>query len=296
MDIVEFIKVIILGVIEGITEWLPVSSTGHMYLFDAFWPLNMSEAFKETFMVVIQLGAILAVLVVFWNRLWPFGLKQIESQEGLQKKIHAKKDVFSMWIKVIVACIPTAIFGLLLDDFLEEHLYNAVTISITLILYGVAFILVETWNKKRTPRVETVADITYTTALMFGLFQVLAMIPGTSRSGATIVGALLIGVSRTAAAEFTFFLAIPTMFGASLLKLVKFFLEGGVLMGTEVLALFIGMAVAFAVSLAVIKFLMNFVKKHDFKVFGWYRIALGVVVLFFFILDVSLGLDWLKIA
>lgn len=296
MDIIETIKVILLGIIEGITEWLPISSTGHMYLFDAFWPLNMSEAFKEMFMVVIQLGAILAVLVIFWNRLWPLGLKEENLQEGLRKKVYAKKDVCLMWLKVIVACVPTAIFGFLLDDFLEEHLYNAVTISITLILYGAAFILVEIWNKKRTPRINSVAEITYTTALMFGLFQVLAMIPGTSRSGATIVGALLIGVSRTTAAEFTFFLAIPTMFGASLLKIVKFFLDGNTLGGGELATLFIGMAVAFAVSLVVIKFLMNFVKKHDFKVFGWYRIVLGIIVLFFFILDFALDLDWLAIA
>lgn len=295
MDIIEVVKVIIVGIIEGITEWLPVSSTGHMYLFDAFWPLNMSEAFKEMFMVVIQLGAILAVLVVFWNRLWPLGVREESLQEGMKKKIYAKKDVCSMWLKVIVACVPTAILGLLLDDFLEEHLYNAVTIAITLILYGIAFILVEIWNKKRTPRINSVAEITYTTALMFGLFQVLAMIPGTSRSGATIVGALLIGVSRTTAAEFTFFLAIPTMFGASLLKMVKFFLDGNALLAGEVVTLLIGMAVAFAVSLAVIKFLMNFVKKHDFKVFGWYRIVLGLIVLLFFTLDVALGLDWLKI-
>lgn len=288
-------KVILIGIIEGITEWLPVSSTGHMYLFDAFWPLNMGEAFKEMFMVVIQLGAILAVLVVFWKRLWPLGIKEESLQEGMKKKIYAKKDVCSMWLKVIVACVPTAILGLLLDDFLEEHLYNAVTIAVTLILYGIAFILVEIWNKKRTPRINSVAEITYTTALMFGLFQVLAMIPGTSRSGATIVGALIIGVSRTTAAEFTFFLAIPTMFGASLLKMVKFFLDGNSLVANEVITLLIGMAVAFAVSLAVIKFLMNFVKKHDFKVFGWYRIALGVIVLLFFVLDVALDLDWLKI-
>lgn len=295
MDIVEMIKVILLGIIEGVTEWLPVSSTGHMYLFDAFWPLNVSDAFKEMFMVVIQLGAIFAVLVIFWKRLWPFGVKKETLPEGLHSKIYAKKDVLVMWLKVIVACVPTAIFGLLLDNFLEEHLYNAITISITLIIYGIAFILVENYNKKRAPRINSIAEITYKTALAFGFFQVLAMIPGTSRSGATIVGALLIGVSRTTAAEFTFFLAIPTMFGASLLKIVKFFVNGNTFSVNEVVALLIGMLVAFAVSLIVIRFLMDFVKKHDFKVFGWYRIALGVVVLILFVVSTVFGLGWITL-
>ncbi len=316
MDIVEIIKIIVLGIVEGITEWLPVSSTGHMYLFDEFWSLQMSDDFKEMFFVVIQLGAILAVVVMFWNKLWPLGRKKNRREAEAPYALHAveppaqrraaerkeaenkatmsvntgenvlayekglyfKKDVLFMWLKVIVACIPTAVLGFLLDDVLNEYLYNGPVIAAMLVVYGIAFILVENWNKKRTPRINSVAEIGYMTAVMFGLFQALAMIPGTSRSGATIVGALLIGVSRTTAAEFTFFLAIPTMFGASLLKLVKFFIDGNQLGGTEAAALFIGMAVAFAVSLAVIKFLMNFVRKHDFKVFGWYRIALGVVV------------------
>lgn len=329
MDIVEIIKIIILGIIEGVTEWLPVSSTGHMYLFDEFWPMQASGEFKEMFFVVIQLGAILAVVVMFWNKLWPLGLKKnrkpgadgserplhavqplaqqeaelrrmarkgefIPSEQdalsaqrsgeaapadaGAEKGVYFKKDVLLMWLKVIIACIPTAILGFLLDDILDTYLYNGPVIAAMLIVYGIAFILIENWNKKRTPRINSVGEIGYMTAVMFGLFQALAMIPGTSRSGATIVGALLIGVSRTTAAEFTFFLAIPTMFGASLLKLVKFFLDGNMLGGTEIAALFIGMAVAFAVSLAVIRFLMNFVRKHDFKVFGWYRIALGIVV------------------
>ena len=319
MDIVEIIKIILLGIIEGVTEWLPVSSTGHMYLFDEFWPMQASDDFKNMFMVVIQLGAILAVVVMFWNKLWPLGLKKNRKTENgeyalhtvepaaqaaatkqakgkeqaympaadgetatiNEKGIYAKKDVLSMWLKVIVACIPTAVFGLLLNEpleALENSAFGGTVIAAMLIVYGIAFILIENWNKKRTPRICSVAEIGYGTAVMFGLFQVLAMIPGTSRSGATIVGALLIGVSRTTAAEFTFFLAIPTMFGASLLKLVKFFLDGNALGGAELAALFIGMAVAFAVSLAVIKFLMNFVRKHDFKVFGWYRIVLGVAV------------------
>lgn len=285
MDIIELIKVILLGIIEGITEWLPVSSTGHMYIFDEFWPLKVTDEFKELFMVVIQLGAIFAVLVVFFKKLWPFGLEKTEDNKS---KVVAKKDIFMMWLKVLVACIPTAILGFLLDDILDKYLYNGIVISIMLILYGIAFILVELWNKKRIPRINSVAEITINTALMFGLFQALAMIPGTSRSGATIIGALIIGVSRTAAAEFTFFLAIPTMLGASLLKLVKYiFVDGGHLGSKEILSLGIGMVVAFAVSLIVIKFLMDFVKKHDFKVFGWYRIALGIIVLILFILKAN---------
>ena len=273
MDVIEIFKVIILGIVEGITEWLPVSSTGHMYLMDEFWPLALRDNFKELFFVVIQFGAILAVIVTFWNNLCPIGIK---------KGLTLKKDVCALWLKVAVACIPTAVLGFLLDDFLEKYLYNGVVIALMLVGYGVAFILVENWNKHRLPRIRSVSEIDYKTAIAFGLFQSLAMIPGTSRSGATIVGALLIGVSRSTAAEFTFFLAIPTMFGASLLKLVKFFLAGNSLFGGEVTALFIGMAVAFAVSLLAIHFLMNFVKKHNFKIFGWYRIALGVAVLILF--------------
>ncbi|MGM9970318.1 MAG: undecaprenyl-diphosphate phosphatase [Anaeroplasma sp.] len=285
MNLIELIKIILLGIIEGITEWLPISSTGHMYIFDEFWPLNVTSEFKELFMVVIQLGAILAVVVIFFKKIWPFGIQKTENNKN---KIIAKKDIFMMWLKVLIACIPTAILGFLLDDILNEYLYNGVVIAIMLILYGIAFILVEIWNKKRTPKINTVADITINTALMFGLFQALAMIPGTSRSGATIIGALIIGVSRTTAAEFTFFLAIPTMLGASLLKIVKYiFIDGGIFGSVEILSLGIGMIVAFAVSLLVIKFLMDFVKKHDFKVFGWYRIALGMVVLILFILKAN---------
>lgn len=274
INLIEILKVIFLGIVEGITEWLPISSTGHMLLVDEFITLNMSEEFKEMFFVVIQLGAIIAVVVMFWNKMWPFQLK-----DKSQPKV--KMNTINMWLKVVVACIPSAVLGLLFDDFLEEYFGNAVTIAIMLIVYGVAFILVENWNKKRTPRVETLDDISYKTAFIIGLFQVLSMIPGTSRSGATIVGALLIGVSRTAAAEFTFFLAVPTMVGASLLKLVKF---GFAFTSAELITLAIGMVVAFAVSLLCIKFLMSFIKKHDFKPFGWYRIVLGIIVLVYFLI------------
>lgn len=273
MNIIEIIKVIFLGIVEGITEWLPISSTGHMLLVDEFVSLNFSENFKEMFFVVIQLGAIIAVVVMFWNKMWPFQFK-----DKSQPKV--KMDTINMWLKVVVACIPSAVLGLLFDDLLEKYFGNAVTIAIMLILYGVAFILIENWNKKRTPKVATLNEISYKTAFIIGLFQVLSMIPGTSRSGATIVGALLIGVSRTAAAEFTFFLAVPTMVGASALKLFKFGLD---FTGEEIFALVLGMVVAFVVSLLCIKWLMSFIKKHDFKLFGWYRIVLGIIVLVYFL-------------
>lgn len=273
MNIIEIIKLIFLGIVEGITEWLPISSTGHMLLVDEFVSLNFSENFKEMFFVVIQLGAIIAVVVMFWNKMWPFQFK-----DKSQPKV--KMDTINMWLKVVVACIPSAVLGLLFDDLLEKYFGNAVTIAIMLILYGVAFILIENWNKKRTPKVATLNKISYQTAFIIGLFQVLSMIPGTSRSGATIVGALLIGISRTAAAEFTFFLAVPTMVGASALKLFKFGLN---FTGEEIFALVLGMVVAFVVSLLCIKWLMSFIKKHDFKVFGWYRIVLGIIVLVYFL-------------
>ena len=274
INIIEILKVIFLGIVEGITEWLPISSTGHMLLVDEFITLNMSEEFKEMFFVVIQLGAIIAVVVMFWNKMWPFQFK-----DKSQPKV--KMNTINMWIKVVVACIPSAVLGLLFDDLLEEYFGNAVTIAIMLIVYGIAFILVENWNKKRTPKVEALDDISYKTAFIIGMFQVLSMIPGTSRSGATIIGALLIGVSRTAAAEFTFFLAVPTMVGASLLKLVKF---GFAFTSAELITLAIGMVVAFVVSVLCIKFLMSFIKKHDFKPFGWYRIVLGIIVLAYFLI------------
>lgn len=274
MKLIEILKVIFLGIVEGITEWLPISSTGHMLLVDEFITLNMSESFKEMFFVVIQLGAIIAVVVMFWKKMWPF-----QFRDKSQPKVNM--DTINMWLKVVVACIPSAVLGLFFDDLLEKYFGNAVTIAIMLIVYGIAFIVVENWNKKRTPKVKALDDITYRTAFVIGLFQVLSMIPGTSRSGATIIGALIIGVSRTAAAEFTFFLAVPTMVGASALKLVKF---GFDFTGEEIIVLVLGMVVAFVVSLLCIKFLMTFIKKHDFKVFGWYRIALGIVVLAYFLI------------
>ncbi len=272
LNIIEILKVIVLGIVEGITEWLPISSTGHMLLIDEFLQLNMSDAFKEMFFIVIQLGAILAVVVLFWNKMFPFELKD-------RTKPIIKKDIFSIWFKVVVACIPGAVITLLFDDYIEAHLHSPIVIAAALIFYGIAFIVVESWNKRRRVHVRKLSDITYTTALMIGLFQILSIIPGTSRSGATIIGALLIGVSRVAAAEFTFFLAVPVMFGLSAIKMVKF---GFAFTGVEALTLVIGMVVAFAVSVVVIKFLMSYIKKHDFKVFGWYRIALGIIVLLYF--------------
>ena len=283
MSFIEIIKAIILGIVEGITEWLPISSTGHLILVDEFLKLNETDDFKEMFDVVIQLGAILAVVVIFFKKLWPFGKKDNNaplSKDGFGALV--KKDVFVMWFKVLVACIPAAVIGLALDDWIDEHLYNPWVVAIALIVFGIAFIVVENWNKGRTSRVAEIAKLTYKDAFIIGMFQLLAAIfPGTSRSGATIVGALLIGVSRAVAAEFTFFLAIPVMFGASLLKLIKY--DGGfTTQQTAILA--VGMIVAFAVSIFVIKFLMDYIKKHDFKVFGWYRIILGALVLGYFAL------------
>jgi undecaprenyl-diphosphatase len=273
LDFIEILKVVFLGIVEGVTEWLPISSTGHMLLVDEFLTLNMSEAFKEMFFVVIQLGAILAVVVIFWNKMFPFQFKDRE-------KSVLKKDIFSLWFKVVVACIPGAIVTIAFDDYIDAHLHTPVVISIALVFYGIAFILIENWNKKRTPTVVNLSDISYQTALMIGLFQVLSIIPGTSRSGATIIGALVIGVSRVAASEFTFFLAVPVMFGLSAIKVLKFGLS---FTSAELLVLGIGMAVAFVVSVLVIKFLMSYIKRHNFKIFGWYRIILGVIVLIYFV-------------
>lgn len=274
LDLIEILKVIFLGIVEGITEWLPISSTGHMLLVDEFITLQMSDAFKEMFFVVIQLGAILAVVVLFWGKMFPF-------QFGDKTKPVVEMDKISLWLKVVVACIPGAVVTLLFDDYIEAHLHTPAVIAAALIIYGIAFIVIENWNKRRTPSVATLQDITYRTALLIGLFQVLSIIPGTSRSGATIVGALLIGVSRVAAAEFTFFLAVPVMFGLSAIKILKF---GFSFTGEELLVLGIGTVVAFAVSVLVIKFLMGYIKKHDFKVFGWYRIALGLLVILLMVL------------
>lgn len=272
-DLVELLKTVIIGIIEGVTEWLPVSSTGHMLLFDAFVPLEMTESFKEMFFVVIQLGAILAVVAMFWSRMFPFSVSE--------KKIKADKNIISMWMRVAVACVPSAVLGFLLDDWLEANFGSPLTVAAMLIIYGIAFIVIEKKNRDTPPKIFTLAGINMKTALIIGLFQVLSMIPGTSRSGATIIGALLMGVSRTAAAEFTFFLAVPTMLGASALKIMKF---GLAFSEAELLTLVIGMAVAFAVSMLSIKFLMDYVRRHDFSAFGIYRIILGiaVVVIFYF--------------
>ena len=272
----DILIAILFGLVEGITEWLPVSSTGHMILLEEFIKFEgVSEGFFEMFDVVIQLGAIMAVVVLYWKQIFPF---KITKKHAI--KVEIDKDIFSMWFKILVACVPAAVIGVLFDDILEKYLYNGYVVSMMLILFGIAFILVENWNKGRKSRINSLTELTYNTALLIGVFQLIAAIfPGTSRSGATIVGALLIGVSRTVAAEFTFFLAIPVMFGASLLKLVKF---GFSFTALELIVLLVGMAVAFVVSMVVIKFLMSYIKKHDFKVFGWYRIVLGAIVLLYF--------------
>lgn len=282
MDIAEILKIILFGIVEGITEWLPVSSTGHLILADTFLPLQQSDAFKEMFNVVIQLGAILAVVVLFWNKLFPFQWKD-KTQPVVQKSI------LRLWGKIIVACIPAGVVGILFDDFLEEHLHAPLVIAAMLILYGIAFLIVEDKNKNRVFRVQTTDEIDWKTALIIGAFQVLSLIPGTSRSGVTILGAILIGVARPAAAEFTFFLSVPVMFGASFIKILKFILESGGFSGAEVFALLLGSAVAFAVSLLAIGFLMSFVKKHSFKPFGWYRIALGILVICVLVLPKALA-------
>ncbi len=272
----EIFKVLILGIVEGITEWLPISSTGHLILVDEFIKLNASDSFKEMFNVVVQLGAIMAVVVLYFQKLNPFSAKKSRAQ-----KIHT----IQLWMKVVVACIPAAVLGILFDDWMEEHFHNYIVVAIMLIVYGALFIWVENWNKKAEPRVTKLSTLSYKTALFIGLFQVLSLIPGTSRSGATILGALLLGVSRYVAAEFTFFLAIPVMFGASGIKLLKFFSEGAGITGMEVAMLSVGCIVAFVVSVIAIKFLMGYIKKNDFKVFGYYRIVLGILVLGYFLIS-----------
>lgn len=270
---IEILKSIIYGIVEGITEWLPVSSTGHMILLEEIMPMNVSKSFWSMFLVVIQLGAILAVVLLYWNKIFPFK----KTREG---KYVSVKSIWVLWSKILVATIPAAVIGLALDDWIDEHLYNGSVVAIMLILVGVAFIYVENRNKDMRPTVNSLSALSYKDALIIGLFQVIAaVLPGTSRSGATIIGGLLIGVSRAVAAEFTFFLAIPVMFGASLLKLVKF---GFAFSFLEFFILIIGMLVALVVSIFVIRFLMSYIKKHDFKVFGWYRIVLGIIVLIFF--------------
>lgn len=273
MEWIEYLKVIILGIVEGITEWLPISSTGHLILVDEFMKLNMSDAFKEMFDVVIQLGAIMAVVVIYFKKLIPIDAVKTDNDKH---RLAWNKEKLIMWCKILVASMPAAIIGLPLDDKLDELFYNAPVVAVMLIVYGIAFIVVEKLHRGKRFKINDISEITFKTAALIGIFQVLALIPGTSRSGATIVGAMIIGVGRTAAAEFTFYLAIPVMFGASFLKLLKF---GFAFTASEAAALILGMIVAYAVSIIAIKFLMNYIKKHDFTVFGWYRIVLGVLVL-----------------
>ena len=287
MNIIEIIKAVIVGIVEGITEWLPISSTGHIILTDAFLPLKVSEGFKEMFDVVIQLGAIFAVILLFWNKLWPFTrYRESTGVVTVGRVCAVKKNSMRLWLKVIIACLPSVLIGLPLDDWMDEHLYNPTVVSIMLIVYGIAFIIVEQFNKKREPRIVTGQNLSYATAFFIGCFQALAIIPGTSRSGATILGAILLGCSRTLAAEFSFFLAVPTMFGASLLKVVKFIIEGGRFTGSEIVILAAATITAFIVSVAAIKFLLGFVKKRSFASFGYYRIALGALVLILLYLGV----------
>lgn len=276
MQILEILKAILFGVIEGVTEWLPISSTGHMILLNEIMPFaSMSEAFYSVFEVVIQLGAIMAVVLLYWKKIWPIGRDEKTGKVGL------KLPIIDLWIKILIACVPAAVIGLLFDEVFEALFYNYVCVAIALIVFGVAFIVIETRHKGMKPRIRTLSKLDYRTALLIGAFQVIAAVfPGTSRSGATIVGALLLGVSRKVAAEFTFFLAIPVMFGASLLKLLKY---GLVFTGAELGLLLVAMVVAFIVSILVIRFLMDYIKKHDFKAFGWYRIILGLVVLGYFL-------------
>ena len=272
---IEIIKAIIYGLVEGITEWIPVSSTGHLILLNSLMPLKTSEEFWNMFMVVIQLGAVLAVVVQFWNKIWPFNTT-------VKTKSFIRYDVMNLWTKIIVACLPAVVVGLFLDDWIDAHLYTPTVVAIMLILVGIAFIVVENNNRNLPPCITSLRQITYRDALLIGIAQVVAaVLPGTSRSGATIIGGLMIGIERTVAAEFTFFMAIPVMIGASLLKVFKF---GLAITGMEFLILIIGCLVAFAVSLVAIRFLINYVKNHDFKIFGYYRIVLGFIVLIYFLI------------
>ena len=285
-NFIEILKVIFLGIVEGITEWLPISSTGHLILVEEFVKLDVSQEFWDMFMVVIQLGAIMAVVVLYWKDLWPFRNKKpkhenvtkVEKAAGLLCRF-VKIDKMIMWFKILVSCLPAIVIGLPFNDFIEEKFNNWFVVSVMLIVYGVMFLIVVDYNEKRQAKYNSISEITWKTALFIGIFQVLSLIPGTSRSGSTIIGGILVGASRTVAAEYTFFLAIPVMFGASLLKIVKFGLN---FTSWEVVILVTGMLVSFIVSILAIKFLMGYIKKHNFKVFGWYRIALGIVVILFF--------------
>ena len=273
MSFVEILKVIVLGIVQGFTEWLPISSTGHMILVDEIIRLDQPEAFKEMFLVVIQLGAILAVAVMYFHKLNPFSPTKNQRQ---------KENTWILWFKIIIACIPAAVLGLLLDDWMDAHLYNAGVVAATLIIYGVLFIVLENSSITSNPSIHKVGQISVKTGFLIGMFQLLSLVPGTSRSGSTILGAMILGCSRGAAAEFSFFLGIPVMFGASLLKIVKFFLDGNSFTGPQIFYTLLGMAVAFGVSVYSIQFLMSYVRRHDFKFFGYYRIILGVIVIAYF--------------
>ncbi len=270
--LVEILKAVFLGIVEGITEWLPISSTGHMILVDEFLRLDMSDAFKEMFLVVIQLGAIMAVVILYFHKLNPFSPKKSPQQ---------KRDTMAIWYKVVVGVLPAAVLGFLFDDWLDEHLFNYRTVALTLVIYGILFIIVENYNKGKKSRVRDFRELSYLTAFLIGIFQVLSLVPGTSRSGATILGGILLGASRTIAAEYSFFLSIPVMFGASLLKLVKF---GFDFTGMELLILGVGTVVAFVVSILAIRFLLGYIRTNDFKAFGWYRIVLGILVMGYFLI------------
>lgn len=274
MEFIELLKVIFLGIVEGITEWLPVSSTGHMILVDEFIKLNVRPEFMEMFLVVIQLGAVMAVVVLYWDQLFPFSFKH---------GIRIKKDIMTMWFKIVIASIPAGVFGVLFDDVFNDLFYNPLTVAIMLILFGIIFIVVEDRTRGKRFRINDISELTFNTAFLIGIFQLIAAIfPGVSRSGSTIIGALILGVSRVVGAEFTFFLAIPAMFGGSAIKIAKFIKVGGSFTMPEAVYLGLGMFVAFAVSIFALKFLVGYIKKHDFTVFGWYRIALGILVLAYF--------------
>ena len=274
MDFITLLQAAILGIVQGITEWLPISSTGHMILVDEFLHMKVSQTFMDMFLVVIQFGSILAVVVLYFHKLNPFSLKKTPAQ---------RRQTLSLWAKVIVAVIPAGIVGVLLDDWFTDNFYNYQVVAVALIVYGILFIVLERYNRKRRPRITSVDDMDYKTALMIGVFDILPLIPGTSRSGSTILGGILVGASRSVAAEFSFFLAIPIMLGASLLKILKFFMDSAVIQPVEWQVLIVGMVVAFLVSLVAIKFLMGFIRKHDFTAFGWYRIILGILVIAYFV-------------
>ena len=273
MNFLEFLKVLLFGIVEGYTEWLPISSTGHLILVEDIVKLNQPEAFWSVFLVVIQLGAILAVIFLYWSKLWPFSPKKSPMQ---------KRNTWILWSKIILACIPAAVVGLPLDDFLDAHLYNSTVVALMLILYGAIFIWMENRNQGMEFPIQKTGELSYRTALLIGAFQCLSLIPGTSRSGATIIGAMLLGCARPVAAEFSFFLGIPVMCGASLLRIVKYLLQEGAFTGEQWIIMLLDMLISFLVAVVTIRYLMSYIRKHDFKIFGYYRIVLGVIVLVFF--------------